>query len=353
MQGQNGHIDKISTQHEQLPSLSPKIVTDNAYFYRQMINDLRQAQGLQPRQRNSSYMTKSIRKRNGVLESRVIRQVQYVLHILNRMKYLSNHTTNIAPLAGLKSIETILYQKYTTSKVLPKYPSTWIKESLTQYISKLVSRRYADSEISSPVGVVANILRDLLRHNNPLTRRCLTIEAFNLAIAYFLRLRDLKSARELFEEIALTDVAYNTDTFNILFLSARHRFSKGYEWNESPIHFISRHLKFMHQHSVPTNVDTWNIILISAPSGTAKGLILKDMQRRNITLSRRGLSCILEDIVSLLGPDQAMVYLRSQKLYTVTIECVNVIVRELTRSGDFARAWRFLNFQLKEWNLAT
>lgn len=281
-----------------------------------------------------------------------------VEEILDLLKMIADSNGSVGADFQRPPVEVLLHRKrLQLSKEhyrLPKFPSVWTDESLVAYLRRLTSRDFASPEYSGANinGLVPSIVKDLLRITNPLTIHAHSVEAYNIAIAYFIRLRDLLTARELFTQLTNeSDLTANTDTFNLLILSSRHRYTPKYHANQHPLEFIRGLLRKMALQGVPLDSQTWNSVLLCTPTPDAKSLILQEMQQRSIPLSRRGLAEVMKDVIKISGAQQALHFLQKQQVYSVTVDCVNLIVRQLALERQYRQVWYVLDYSERHWNL--
>lgn len=283
---------------------------------------------------------------------------RHVEEILNLLRLISDSNGSVGTNFQRPPVEVLLHRKrLQLSKEhykLPKFPSAWTGENLITYLRRLTSRDFAAPEYSGANinGLVPSIVKDLLRITNPLTIHAHSVEAYNIAIAYFIRLRDLLTARELFAQLNNeSDLTPNTDTFNLLILSSRHRYSRKYHANQHPLEFIRSLLQKMAHQGIPLDSQTWNGVLLCTPTPDAKSHILQEMQQRSVPLSRRGLAEVMRDVIKISGAQQAMHFLQKQQVYSVTVDCINLIVGQLAAERKYHQVWHVLDYSERHWNL--
>lgn len=323
-------------------------------FYRQMENSVRESTGLPRLPPISSSINVYVKNDHSVKS-----MVQGVVDLLIK---ISETNGEIPVDFSNPPIEVILYKKLKISSQhhkLPPFPEEpWNAERLESYLRHLTARDFHSSELSSANinGLVPSLVKDILRITNPLTLHAHSVGAYNTAIAYFIRIRDLKTARGLFHQLLdESEHSPNTDTFNIMLLSARHRLknhtNQRNERHQHPLLFINSILKIMLETGVPLDSQTWNIILLCTPTPDAKSIVLREMQSRSVPLSRRGLATVIKDVIDISGPEQAMEFLQKQKVYSVTMDCIHLIVARLISNRKINKAWKILDYAYDHWNL--
>ncbi|ANB13935.1 Aep3p [Sugiyamaella lignohabitans] len=284
--------------------------------------------------------------------------IQSIIEVLTSMRTALTSSNN----------EMVLERKFT-SKPLPKFPTQWSREGLVAYLQQLTQYQHTNSKYSSPNGLISSIVKDLLRVNNPSTMNHLSTEAFNIGISYHARISDIRSCRQLFQDMLSSGISVNTDTYNILLMSCRYRLGNVNDnWKVHPLRVVDGFLKQMRSKGIPANIDTWNIVLGTVPEGSNKSRVLTEMSKKNVPLSRRGLATCVGDIVQQVGPKLAMVYLDKQlEKYNVGIDTVNTIISGLLNDDKLKAdkagikftpsvetvdvAWKYLHYAISKWDL--
>lgn len=318
---------------------------DEIKFFRKVEDDRRKQFGLPTLVRHRDVYRKPllpIDERNPDDLKEMRSHLTTIVSLLDRISGEISETpdTNVLKQAGAR-------WQYTAE--IPKYPVKWTKDSLVSYLKALTGKNYQDPLLNSDVGVVAGMVKNLLRINNPDVLNCLSVEAFKLGIVYFVRKKNIRAARELFEDIIAAGLEPDVGIFNVLLFANRTIIKAKSKWINHPLTVTENLLSKMYSSGVKANFETWNAVLITLQGGLGKGLLLEAMKKRGIPLSDKSYAIIIGDIVNLTGPKEAMMYLQSQDSHTVTAYAVAPIIRGLLSKKQDVLAWDYLQYATEKW----
>ncbi|CAN6665580.1 hypothetical protein TRVA0_037S00562 [Trichomonascus vanleenenianus] len=286
---------------------------------------------------------------DGTPGSKQIIGSRQIMNITDQMISLLDRITPDEERQKLSTIvtENMLYRYYhLPGTKLPEPPRNgWTIGNLTEYVHLLTQKLY----IEGP-GAVDTTLNDIFNDNS--TYDYHTTEAYNMAIAFFLRTRNLKQARRLYEQMCLhSKAAPSRETFHLLLLSSRHRYNPGYTWYQHPAKFALEVVRSMVDRNITANSETWSIVMQAIPRLEPKLHFLSEMQSRRVPLTIRGGAEVTQDMIELLGPDRAMDQLTKTPKGFVTIECLNLVMHNLAMNKHRNRAWRYLTYGLERFGL--
>jgi hypothetical protein len=331
----------ISTAAAQIPEKIPR-------FYRKMNDEIRKHHGLIPLAARDDG-SGALGMHMSMEEKQLIRIREVNTHlrsVINALIAVSG-SVNEVPNAG---VEMLLHRKYS-GRPLPKFPQHWSRERLIEFMNELTRYHRIQSKYSHQTGLVASVIKDLLRVNNASTRNCLSLEVYNLGVAYFIRNKDIRGARQLCRDMEAVGITPSTETFNIMFLAFRHHlFNPTGHWTVPPLLGVVHNLTKMLRLGVPANAETWNILLSAVPEASNKAMIMEEMQKLNIHLSSRGLAVCVQDIIDQVGPKVVMGFLHNQKS-GVGIDTVNTVLSGLIKDRKIKLAWEYLHYAVEKWQL--
>lgn len=339
----NANIRRFTVPSETVPPIYLR--DDEIKFFRKVEDDRRKQFGLPTLVRHRDVYRKPllpIDERNADDLKEMRSHLTTIVSLLDRIsgEIAETPNTSILKQAGAR-------WKYTTE--IPKYPQKWNKDSLVSYLKALTEKNYQDPLLNSDVGVVAGMVKNLLRINNPDVLNCLTVEAFKRGIIYFVRKKNIRAARELFEDIAAAGLEPDVEIFNVLLFANRTIIKTKSKWINHPLTVTENLLSKMFALGIKANYETWNAVLITLQGGLGKGLLLEAMKKRGIPLSDKSYAIIIGDIVSLTGPKDAMMYLQSQDSHTVTAYAIAPIIRGLLSKKQDVLAWDYLQYATEKW----
>lgn len=251
--------------------------------------------------------------------------------------------------------ESLMRRKTYTNKALPSPPTEWTSaKQLEHYIRSITEHHHIDPKVSSYNGLVASTVRDLIRPDHPATRSHLTIGVYNAGIEYFVRTDNIRAARQLYMDLRDFNIVPNTTTFNMFMVRARYALlNPSNQWVVHPLRPIIIQLMHMHELGIPSNAETWNIILTALISPDHKSGLLDEMKRRGIPLSKRSLAICLKDIVKVSNSEFVMAYLHQHgDPLSVGTESISVVLSKLLHEKQYDLAWQFLFYSFQRWNIS-
>lgn len=200
---------------------------------------------------------------------------------------------------------------YRSQCSLPRIPEAWTRDSLTQFVREITKWRYVgDQRLSDPVGLISLVVRDIMRPTNERTINSLNPVAFNFAIEYFVRIRDLEQARQMVINMKSSLIIPNSDTMHH-FLRSQAEAPAIMRGGHPCLRTISV-LNEMKRYSLPASSLTWNLVLQGSPMGFGKSLVLEEMTKRSIPLDGRSLAMCLDIVCSRHGLERALEYALDQ-----------------------------------------
>lgn len=402
-------IEDPSASEEQDLSNSTE---DGTGFYKRMMNEMRQIQDLSvipPKRNFESYQ--EIRESHFALRNYydmrdLVLRLKFVLARLIEISMSSDGNIleslhhSLPKVSEKRTLSSRLRERYTNES-LPPLPSGWSSASeLEDYLARLVSKKYIGTSKKRPQ-LISTLILDLLRPNSPDTGHCLSTEAYNIAVRYFIEVNKLNLARSLLNDMMEHggSIAPNTETFNTLLTPTRTRLlggKQGYRrkyfnyylrntmiqenkfWKEKnkgkqvkskkslsdmlelfkperddiiylqhPLQFVTSMLRAMADRNVPANAETWNIILNCAIGPVAKSAVLKYMDDYKIPLYVSGQESVLADLADFMGPQKVMDLITNDKsAYRLTKASIKTVVSRLVdvpTSSNISAAWRLIN----------
>lgn len=234
-----------------------------------------------------------------------LRQTRVLLSsIIRSLDELSIHPTEARS-------ENSEFLGYRSQKSLPAIPGVWSKQSLTHFIHEITKWRYVGAQrLTDPAGLISIVVRDVLRPTNERTVDSLNTSAFNLAIEYFVRIRDLEQARQMVSNMNAVFIKPTPDTMHH-FLRSQAMAPATLIGGNPCLRTISV-LNEMKRHSLPANSLTWNLVLQGSPMGFGKSLVLEEMTKRQIPLDGRSLAMCLDIVCTSHGLERALEYALDQ-----------------------------------------
>ncbi|KAK4692029.1 hypothetical protein P7C71_g5096, partial [Lecanoromycetidae sp. Uapishka_2] len=174
-------------------------------------------------------------------------------------------------------------------------PTSWSEKSVFNYLADVTETQTFQDRIPkvlkpqhrdwSNVKDIADIIFHLFRRSE--TRRCLTVDACNIALRFFYDHGMFTRARAMYVRMEAMRMDISTETFNIILRSAaRHR----------DLHNFTFLLHHTIQRGLKPDETTWVSLLMAVPSTAVRAIILHKMREKNM-LEKPG---IATDVAALM-----------------------------------------------------
>lgn len=226
----------------------------------------------------------------------------------------------------------------------PAEPKVWTSKSLITYIKELIKRVNFNPEKYGTLHVTT-ILLDLLRINNTKTIKSQSTAAYNIVMCYFIKNKNLRASRLLFQWICEGSLL-NPDitTFNLLFHG-----SSIIENKHQRLGYIKSLLEDMVHENIHANRQTWNLIFVALDKSEFQGVLLQEMCRYGITMSPRTGIYFIKYMIKNFGLNVAMGLCNLPNLpFKFGISHDNIFLKELLdgkTAPDINLAWKYLLFR--------
>lgn len=228
-------------------------------------------------------------------------------------------------------------------------PAEWTKESFLDYVTDLTSvgipfhmrqvlyKVAGESHALTVVRILQNIF------NDPDCRSSISRKAFNTAMAYFVKVTEIRDLRQFFVRMEVMDIPPDVETFNIMLRGT----AKAEDLHN--FHFI---FHLMRRRGIVPNAKTWIALMMAIPDFRIKLVILAGMKAKGLMRQVSTVRAVCDQLVpqeistSLdKSQSQEQFLLHMDALYGsdwLTLCSANQILSALGARGLVSRSWDFL-----------
>jgi hypothetical protein len=227
-------------------------------------------------------------------------------------------------------------------------PETWTRRSFVDFVKDLTSikitnhlQRMLYRGLESHTSTVLNVLREIFE--DPDCRSSISREAFNMAIAFFIKTNQIPDVRRFFRKMKLMNVQPDVETFNIMLQGAA---------KSGDLRNFNFSLHLMLRRGVCPNGKTWIAFMMAIPDVRVKLYILSAMREKGLLHQPSIMRAVCQHIVpyeingSLDNGESLDEFLRHMDsrygARWLTLEGANQILHALGARGLVSRSWEFL-----------